>query len=103
MFRAIRQAFERLLPKLAPFTTMDIAPKSTVILPCDPSSILFTNDSPSTSDSATASALETASTCLQRGEAVVFPTETVYGLAASALSAEATSQIFTIKGRPQDN
>ncbi len=31
------------------------------------------------------------------------PTETVYGLAANALDAEAVSRIFTVKGRPDDN
>jgi L-threonylcarbamoyladenylate synthase len=34
---------------------------------------------------------------------VVFPTETVYGLGASALSGEAVKGIFTAKGRPNDN
>ncbi|MCQ2409144.1 MAG: threonylcarbamoyl-AMP synthase [Clostridia bacterium] len=34
---------------------------------------------------------------------VVFPTETVYGLGANALSEEAVKKIFTAKGRPQDN
>jgi len=34
---------------------------------------------------------------------VIFPTETVYGLGASALSGEAAGKIFTAKGRPGDN
>lgn len=34
---------------------------------------------------------------------VVFPTETVYGLGANALSGEAVKGIFTAKGRPSDN
>ncbi|MBQ3150021.1 MAG: threonylcarbamoyl-AMP synthase [Clostridia bacterium] len=34
---------------------------------------------------------------------VAIPTETVYGLAANALSDEAVKKIFTAKGRPQDN
>jgi len=34
---------------------------------------------------------------------VVFPTETVYGLGANALSEEAVKKIFIAKGRPQDN
>lgn len=34
---------------------------------------------------------------------VVFPTETVYGIGANALSPEAVKKIFLIKGRPSDN
>lgn len=34
---------------------------------------------------------------------VAIPTETVYGLAASAYSDDAIKKIFTAKGRPQDN
>lgn len=37
------------------------------------------------------------------GELVVFPTETVYGLGANALDAEAVKKIFIAKERPQDN
>lgn len=37
------------------------------------------------------------------GNLVAFPTETVYGLGASALDAAAVSRIFVAKGRPQDN
>ena len=33
----------------------------------------------------------------------MFPTETVYGIAANALSEVAVEKIFTAKGRPQDN
>ena len=40
---------------------------------------------------------------LKLGELIVIPTETVYGLAANALNEEAVKQIFTTKGRPQDN
>ncbi|MBE5776027.1 MAG: threonylcarbamoyl-AMP synthase [Clostridiales bacterium] len=40
---------------------------------------------------------------LQSGQLVGFPTETVYGLGANALDAEAVRQIFIAKGRPQDN
>lgn len=40
---------------------------------------------------------------IQRGGAVAFPTETVYGLGADALNAEAVARIFEIKGRPADN
>ena len=36
-------------------------------------------------------------------EVVAFPTETVYGLGATAFSDEAVKKIFIAKGRPQDN
>lgn len=37
---------------------------------------------------------------LARGELVAIPTETVYGLAANALNAQAVAQIFEVKKRP---
>ena len=37
------------------------------------------------------------------GGTVVFPTETVYGLGANALSAKACRKIFSAKRRPADN
>ncbi len=40
---------------------------------------------------------------LKSGDLVGLPTETVYGLAANALSTEAVSQIYKIKGRPAHN
>ncbi len=36
-------------------------------------------------------------------QVVAFPTETVYGLGANALEDKAVENIFTLKGRPQDN
>lgn len=44
-----------------------------------------------------------ATEVLRRGGLVAFPTETVYGLGADALNAEAVKQIFVAKGRPLDN
>ncbi|MFD1708731.1 L-threonylcarbamoyladenylate synthase [Siminovitchia sediminis] len=44
-----------------------------------------------------------ASKLLREGEVVAFPTETVYGLGANALSDTAVSKIFAAKGRPADN
>lgn len=41
-----------------------------------------------------------AATLIQRGELVAFPTETVYGLGADALNAEAVARIYAAKGRP---
>lgn len=40
---------------------------------------------------------------LKRGEPVIIPTETVYGLAASVFNPTAIKKIFEIKGRPLDN
>ncbi|MBQ8753028.1 MAG: threonylcarbamoyl-AMP synthase [Clostridia bacterium] len=47
--------------------------------------------------------LNIAATLLKSGELVGIPTETVYGLAADALNGAAVANIFTAKGRPQDN
>ena len=38
---------------------------------------------------------------LRAGELVAFPTETVYGLGANALDADAVAKIFELKGRPK--
>lgn len=40
---------------------------------------------------------------LNRGGLVSFPTETVYGLGASALDADAVRRVFALKGRPANN
>ena len=40
---------------------------------------------------------------LKQGGIVAVPTETVYGLAASALDENAIKKVFEAKGRPQDN
>lgn len=47
--------------------------------------------------------LYTAVEWLKKGEPIVMPTETVYGLAAPLFNIEAVQKIFTIKGRPLDN
>lgn len=54
-------------------------------------------------DSTTRASLSTAASILQSGGLVAFPTETVYGLGASALSESAVRSIYTAKGRPSDN
>lgn len=54
---------------------------------------------PRTDPEATAKAAE----ILKNGGLVAVPTETVYGLAANALDAEAVSKIYRAKGRPSDN
>lgn len=48
-------------------------------------------------------ALDEAACLLRAGRLVVFPTETVYGLGANALRAEAVERIFAAKGRPATN
>ena len=62
----------------------------TVVLPIDP-------------DHPDRLVIEQAAEVLSRGGLVVIPTETVYGLAANALQAEAVQRIFTAKGRPSQN
>ncbi len=47
--------------------------------------------------------IEKAAALLSRGELVAIPTETVYGLAANALSSEAVLKVYTAKGRPAFN
>lgn len=47
--------------------------------------------------------LQEAAQLLKEGEAIAFPTETVYGLGANALCSEAVKKIFQAKGRPSDN
>lgn len=47
--------------------------------------------------------LERAAALIREGQLVGFPTETVYGLGANALDAEAVRRIFEAKGRPGDN
>ncbi|MEG0370699.1 MAG: L-threonylcarbamoyladenylate synthase [Clostridium sp.] len=49
------------------------------------------------------SVIKEAGEYIRRGETVVFPTETVYGLGANALDKKACEKIFMAKGRPQDN
>src|SRR5277367_5458171 len=49
---------------------------------------------------ASRAAIETAAAILRRGGLVAFPTETVYGLGANALSADAVEKIFVAKERP---
>ena len=48
-------------------------------------------------------AIEEAAAILRRGGLVGIPTETVYGLGADGLNADAVRRIFEAKGRPQDN
>ncbi len=47
--------------------------------------------------------IKEAAELIKRGENVIFPTETVYGLGANALDKNAVEKIFLAKGRPSDN
>ena len=48
-------------------------------------------------------AVNQAAELIRKGELVAFPTETVYGLGANALDANAVKKIYEAKGRPQTN
>ena len=52
---------------------------------------------------ATPEAIEEAARAIARAEIVAFPTETVYGLGASALDGNAVARIFAAKERPRFN
>lgn len=47
--------------------------------------------------------LDKAVELIKKGDIVVFPTETVYGLGANAFDGKAVRKIFEAKGRPMDN
>ena len=47
--------------------------------------------------------IEIAAKLIAEGKLVAFPTETVYGLGADALNAEAVGKVYAAKGRPSDN
>jgi L-threonylcarbamoyladenylate synthase len=48
-------------------------------------------------------AVERAAQALREGKVVALPTETVYGLAANAMNAQAVERLFEIKSRPAHN
>lgn len=50
-----------------------------------------------------AEAIRRAASVLRGGGLIAFPTETVYGLGANALDADAVARIFVAKGRPATN
>ena len=47
--------------------------------------------------------IKQAAEIIKEGGLVAFPTETVYGLGADALNAEAVGKVYAAKGRPSDN
>ncbi len=60
--------------------------------------ILFSNEA-----NVDKNAISEIAKALKEGSLAVFPTETVYGLAANAYDETAIAKIFEAKGRPQDN
>ncbi len=50
----------------------------------------------------TEAAFDRARNAIKAGQAVVYPTETVYGLGAEATNAAAVERVFEIKNRPHD-
>jgi len=52
---------------------------------------------------ATRESIAEAAALLRAGDLVAFPTETVYGLGADALSDRAVARVFAVKGRPRFN
>lgn len=94
LLRALRQACARYFP-----------PPRTRLLSCSSAAITFPpgRDLPEVTCQETSDALSLAAHHLNNLDVVVFPTETVYGLGALALNAEASAKIFATKGRPADN
>ena len=57
----------------------------------------------SRASAARAEQIAVALAALKHGDAIVFPTETLYGLAADALNAAAVEKIYRLKGRDPNN
>lgn len=100
-FSLARRSYTR----YTPLTTMRHF--QTQILPVQSAHFQFQDDSLNAkhviSHAQDQQAIDQAVEWLKQGEAVGIPTETVYGLAANALSSDAVSKIFAAKNRPQDN
>ncbi|EFP93793.2 uncharacterized protein PGTG_19838 [Puccinia graminis f. sp. tritici CRL 75-36-700-3] len=80
--------------------------QTTNVIQCNRDSIVFTDKNegkPLFNCHQTATGIQAAAKVIQSEDLVAFPTETVYGLGASALSSTAVSKIFKAKGRPSDN
>jgi L-threonylcarbamoyladenylate synthase len=77
----------------------------TRLLNCNATAVLFMpgRDLPEITCQETSDALSLAAQHLKNLDVVVFPTETVYGLGALALNADASMKIFSTKDRPADN
>ena len=57
---------------------------------------------PTSTDEETEAAVEAAAAAVRRGELVVIPTDTVYGIAADAFSHDAVRDLLDAKGRGRD-
>ena len=57
---------------------------------------------PTSTDEEREAAVEAASLAIQRGELVVMPTDTVYGLAADAFDKDSVQELLDAKGRGRD-
>ena len=57
---------------------------------------------PTTTDEEREAAIEAASLAVQRGQVIVIPTDTVYGVAADAFDAEAVAELLAAKGRGRE-
>lgn len=57
---------------------------------------------PTTTDEEREAAIEAASLAVQRGQLVVIPTDTVYGVAADAFDPEAVAELLAAKGRGRE-
>ncbi|KAI8329731.1 DHBP synthase RibB-like alpha/beta domain-containing protein [Chlamydoabsidia padenii] len=84
----------------------------TTVLPVEPSHFVFERTTDDFAEQNARSvitsaqdqaAIDKAVYWLSQGETIGMPTETVYGLAANALDANAVAKIFAAKNRPQDN
>jgi L-threonylcarbamoyladenylate synthase len=51
-------------------------------------------------DIESAGAVERAVACMRRGEAIAFPTDTVYGIGVHAFQPKAVERLYELKGRP---
>ena len=51
----------------------------------------------------TTESIKSAALALKNGHLVSFPTETVYGLGADAINAQAIARIYEVKGRPENH
>ncbi len=57
---------------------------------------------PTTTDEEREAAIQAASLAVQRGQLIVIPTDTVYGIAADAFDPEAVAELLAAKGRGRE-
>jgi tRNA threonylcarbamoyl adenosine modification protein (Sua5/YciO/YrdC/YwlC family) len=57
---------------------------------------------PTTTDEEREAAIQAASLAIQRGQLIVIPTDTVYGVAADAFDPEAVAELLAAKGRGRE-